>query len=219
MYTVSWSITGIIIVIQWVFVSDFQQGCGFLLVLRFLIQPTISLEMPVPSQKHTYSCIKYTSPQLDWKLPDKLTYSCMKYTSPQLDWKLPDKLTYSCIKYTSPQLDWKLNTNNSQLYFLCTLYKCRFLIQPTISLEMPVPSQGHYGFHSFPVVDWFCLFIYLWVLTFLLEDCSEFGNFVITLYWNKIGKIVDKAVPNSIRRVEHLSWTISINNPESPEVF
>ena len=29
------------------------------------------------------------------------------------------------------------------------------LIQPTISLEMPVPSQGHYGFHSFPVVDWF----------------------------------------------------------------
>jgi hypothetical protein len=32
-------------------------------------------------------------------------------------------------------------------------------LKPTISLEMPVPSQGHYGFHSFPVVDWFCLFI------------------------------------------------------------
>ena len=27
------------------------------------------------------------------------------------------------------------------------------LIQPTISLGMPVPSQGHYCFHSFPVVD------------------------------------------------------------------
>ena len=27
------------------------------------------------------------------------------------------------------------------------------LIQPTISLEMPVSSQGHYGFHSFSVVD------------------------------------------------------------------
>jgi hypothetical protein len=27
------------------------------------------------------------------------------------------------------------------------------LIQLTISLEMPVPSQDHYGFHSFPVVD------------------------------------------------------------------
>jgi hypothetical protein len=27
------------------------------------------------------------------------------------------------------------------------------VIQPTISLEMPVPSQGHYGFHSFLVVD------------------------------------------------------------------
>jgi hypothetical protein len=50
-----------------------------------------------------------------------------------------------------------------------------------LMLEMPVPSQGHYGFHSFPLVDWFCLFIYLWVLTFPLEDCSEFGNFVITL--------------------------------------
>jgi len=25
---------------------------------------------------------------------------------------------------------------------------------------MPVPSQGHYGFPSFPVVDWFCLFVY-----------------------------------------------------------
>jgi hypothetical protein len=22
-----------------------------------------------------------------------------------------------------------------------------------LHLEMPVPSQGHYGFHSFPVVD------------------------------------------------------------------
>jgi hypothetical protein len=27
------------------------------------------------------------------------------------------------------------------------------LIQPNISLEMPVPSQGHYGFHFFSVVD------------------------------------------------------------------
>jgi hypothetical protein len=27
------------------------------------------------------------------------------------------------------------------------------LIQTTISLEMSVPSQGHYGFHSVPVVD------------------------------------------------------------------
>jgi hypothetical protein len=50
---------------------------------------------------------------------------------------------------------------------------------------MPVPSQGHYGFHSFPVVDWFCLFIYLWVLTFPLLDCSEFGNFVITLIYER----------------------------------
>ena len=49
---------------------------------------------------------------------------------------------------------------------------------------MPVPSQGHYGFHSFPVVDWFCRFIYLCVLTFPLQDCPEFGNFVITIIDN-----------------------------------
>ena len=57
------------------------------------------------------------------------------------------------------------------------------MIQPTISLEMPEPSQGHYGLQSFPVVAWFCLFIYLWVLTFPLEDCSKFGYFIITIYY------------------------------------
>ena len=35
------------------------------------------------------------------------------------------------------------------------------LIQPTISLEMPVPSQGHYGFHSFRfLTDFVCLYNY-----------------------------------------------------------
>jgi hypothetical protein len=70
------------------------------------------------------------------------------------------------------------------------------MIQPTISLEMPVPSQGYYGFHSFPVVDWFCLFIYLWVLTFPLLDCSEVSNFVITLIqW--VGVIMKKKFINN----------------------
>ena len=81
---------------------------------------------------------------------------------------------------------WILQRQTSRLQFLNNvLIKLRLsplnLIQPTISLEMPVPSQGHYGFYSFPVVDWF---IYLWVLTFPLADCSEFGNFVITLIFN-----------------------------------
>jgi hypothetical protein len=62
---------------------------------------------------------------------------------------------------------------NTDMNMFCTI------IQPTISLEMPVPSQGHYGFPSFPVVDWLCLFIYF--LTFPLENCPEFGHFVITL--------------------------------------
>ena len=51
------------------------------------------------------------------------------------------------------------------------------------SLEMPVPSQGHCGFPSFPVVNWSCLFVDICVLPFPLEDCSVFGNFVITLIY------------------------------------
>jgi hypothetical protein len=43
------------------------------------------------------------------------------------------------------------------------------------------PSQGHCDFPSFPVVDWFCLFVDLCVLPFPFENCSVFGNFVITL--------------------------------------
>jgi hypothetical protein len=46
---------------------------------------------------------------------------------------------------------------------------------------MPVPSRGHCGFTSFPVVDWFCLFVDLWVLTFPLEECSVFK--LIKLSW------------------------------------
>jgi hypothetical protein len=43
---------------------------------------------------------------------------------------------------------------------------------------MPVPSQGHYGFHSFPVVDWFvCLYNY----EFWLSLCKIVRSSVILL--------------------------------------
>jgi hypothetical protein len=42
---------------------------------------------------------------------------------------------------------------------------------------------SHTETFSFEVVGWFCLFVDLWVLPFPLEDCSVFGNFVITLIW------------------------------------
>ena len=51
------------------------------------------------------------------------------------------------------------------------------LIQPTISLEMPVPSQGHYDFHSFPVVDFVCLYNY----EFWLSLCKIVRSSVILL--------------------------------------
>jgi hypothetical protein len=58
--------------------------------------------------------------------------------------------------------------NCSIVIIIIYIYIYIFLMQPTISLEMPVPSQGHYGFHNFLVVDWFCLFIYLWVLIYFI---------------------------------------------------
>ena len=51
-------------------------------------------------------------------------------------------------------------------------------IQPTISLEMPVPSQGHYGFHSFRLLtDFVCLYNY----EFLLSLCKIVRSSVISL--------------------------------------
>jgi hypothetical protein len=78
-------------------------------------------------------------------------------------------------KYHFAIFTWKISQHFESLWSPSSLVNCY------ISLEMPVSSQGHYGFHNFPVVDWFCLFIHLWVLTLPLEDCSEFDNFVITL--------------------------------------
>jgi hypothetical protein len=103
----------------------------------------------------------------------------------------------------------------------------------TKNIEMPVPSQGHYGFHSFPVVDWFCLFIYLWVLTFLLEDCSEFGNFVITLIssTNKtdhhdITEILLKVVLNTINHIfyilnfqQYLGYIMEVGNNKNTKLW
>ena len=49
---------------------------------------------------------------------------------------------------------------------MCCLSLFVLLYDFCLAIVLPVPNQGHYGFHSFPVVDWFCLFIFLWVLTF-----------------------------------------------------
>ena len=55
---------------------------------------------------------------------------------------------------------------------IITIYICNFICL-------------HCDFASFPVVDWFCLFVDLWVLPFPLTDCSVFGNFVITLIFKQ----------------------------------
>ena len=93
------------------------------------------------------------------------------------------------LRYIDREFLWSLLVKFSIFGFLCgVLYHClsfsHFSFGHCIAWpSLFVPRQGHYDFHSFPVVDWFCLFIYLRVLTFPLQDCSEFGNFVITLMY------------------------------------
>jgi hypothetical protein len=48
-------------------------------------------------------------------------------------------------------------------YLFCSSIVINAVISDSthLSLEMPVPSQGHYGFHSFPLVtDFVCLYTY-----------------------------------------------------------
>jgi hypothetical protein len=75
---------------------------------------------------------------------------------------------------------------------------------------MPVPSQGHYGFHSFTVVDWFCLFIYLWhtlikkiFFTFFVETLSLY----IFTIWKPSFIIVSAETEYILTR----SWYRNIN--------
>lgn len=51
-------------------------------------------------------------------------------------------------------------------------------------VTLRISNKGHYGFRpSFPIVYWFYLFADSWVSPFLLEDCTVFGTFVITLFY------------------------------------
>jgi hypothetical protein len=69
--------------------------------------------------------------------------------------------------------------------------------------EMPVPSQDHYGFHSFPVVDGFCLFIYTY----------EFG---LSL-WKIVRSSVILLLP--LFRTDHLKVKGPMNLFRSKQVF
>jgi hypothetical protein len=73
------------------------------------------------------------------------------------------------------------------VYFWLSLrYSLTFLIVSSVfSNVIPVPSQGHCGFPSFPVVDWFCLFVDLWVLSlWKIARCSFILYFDLTTIWH-----------------------------------
>ena len=71
-------------------------------------------------------------------------------------------------------------------YYNCNLKYNENLIQPTISLEMSVPSQSHYVLTVFRwLTDFVCLYTYeFWLSLCKIVRSSEFGNFVITLIHN-----------------------------------
>ena len=48
-------------------------------------------------------------------------------------------------------------------------------------------KSGSLRFSQFFACWLICLFIYLWVFTFPLEDCLQFGNFVITFIYQLFG--------------------------------
>ena len=76
------------------------------------------------------------------------------------------------------------------------------LIQPTVSLEMTEPSQDHYGFHSIPVFDWLCLFIYLWVLTFLCKIIRSSVILLLPLFKAYKYHTVQTVPQSNIKRIE-----------------
>ena len=105
---------------------------------------------------------------------------------------------YLCNRCLSPLMLWV----RVPLRMTCTTLReniCQwlaagrwFLVGPRFSPPMKLTS--------FPVVEWFCLFIDLWVLTFPLEDCSVFCNFVITLiYHHDITEILLKVAFSTIK--------------------
>ena len=82
---------------------------------------------------------------------------------------------FSLQQFFDSKINITIHDYHTQIYVLA-LYN---LIQPTISLEMPVPSQSHYGFHNFPfLTDFVCLYTY----EFWLSLCKIPLSSVILLY-------------------------------------
>jgi hypothetical protein len=77
------------------------------------------------------------------------------------------------------------------------------LIQPTISLEMPEPSQGHYGFHSFSVVDWF-----FHQHTLQTESSTKYLGVTIQsdLKWNKHLDNISSTASKHLKTVHQQSY-------------
>ena len=71
-------------------------------------------------------------------------------------------------------------------------------MRPTISLEMPVPSQSHYGFHSFPwLTDFVCLYTYeFWLSLCKIVRSSEILLLPLYIIYITIGE-------NTLSRLHH----------------
>jgi hypothetical protein len=127
--------------------------------------------------------------------------------------------SFSCIWCLHLAIDSVKNTFTSHIdkknifnIFVETLSLYIFTIWKSIVYNLFCRDGIYFDkiFHSFSFVDWFCLFIYLWVLTFPLLDCSEFGNFVIILIYKLNLSILKSPTLNDFLTF-NLKWIIYWN--------
>jgi hypothetical protein len=89
------------------------------------------------------------------------TYPSFAFSDFQRPWILKSLSVIPNLHAAERQL-----CNQNILLFTPSVAKADFtislaLVYDSFSLEMPVPSQGHYGVHSFPLLtDFVCLYTY-----------------------------------------------------------
>jgi hypothetical protein len=108
------------------------------------------------------------------KVQEKCEYTKSLFTGQTIPWQ---KEKEQCDKQRSTN-HWRYSKTNTQILRHGKKKQKTDLSQPTISLEMPVPSQGQYGFHSFRLLtDFVCLYNY----EFWLSLCKIVRSSVILL--------------------------------------
>ena len=134
-------------------------------------------------------CVIFVSPVRD------ILCGANQYSNHEILFIMPPNCQWLVNDYAIYSLGHKLGTTKFEMDIFF-LHRVFFLLKYIHVCLIKSDSSHHFfrnactksgslRFSQFPFVDWVCLFICLWVLTFPLKDCSECGNFVITLIIHK----------------------------------